>query len=110
MEAVKETTGVLRADIELLRGEELLLFDPGSDAYFKVSQRTIQIISYLTEDIPLDAFLEKLSNNGISVTLDELRKILIFLKQNNLLIPRQGEMLLQQKKLQHFKEKNCFID
>ena len=46
MEAVKETTGVLRADIELLRGEELLLFDPGSDAYFKVSQRTIQIISY----------------------------------------------------------------
>ena len=109
MEAVKETTGVLRADIELLRGEELLLFDPGSDAYFKVSQRTIQIISYLTEDIPLDAFQEKLSSNGISVTLDELRKILIFLKQNNLLIPRQGEMLLQQKKLQHFKEKNWFL-
>lgn len=108
MEAAKETTGVLRADIELLRGEELLLFDPGADAYFKVSQRTVQIISFLTENIPLDIFLEKLSRNGISATLDELKKTRIFLRTNHLLVPRQGEMLLQQKKLQQFKEKIGF--
>ena len=81
MAAAKETTGVLRADIELLRGDELMLFAPGADSYFKVSGKTVQIISFLTEDIPLENFLEKLSQNGISVTIDELSKILFFLRK-----------------------------
>lgn len=109
MDAVKETTGVLRADIELLRGDELLLFDPGADAYFKVSPGTVQIISFLTEDIPLDDFLEILSRNGISATRDELKKILFFLRSNHLLVPRQGEILLQKKRLQQLKEKNRLL-
>ena len=109
MQAAKETTGVLRADIELLRGDELMLFDPGSDSYFKVSPKLVQIVSFLTEDIPLDTFLERLSRNGISATMDELKTILVFLRSNNLLIPRQGEVVQQQKKLKQFKEKNRLL-
>ena len=110
MAAAKETTGVLRTDIELLRGDELMLFDPGADSYFKVSGKTVQIISFLTEDIPLENFLEKLSQNGISVTIDELSKILFFLRSNNLLIPRPGEVVRQQQKVQQFKEKNWLLN
>ena len=109
MDAAKETTGVLRPDIELLRGDELLLFDPGADAYFKVSPKTVQIISLLTEDIPLDSFLEILSRNGISATGDELKKILLFLRSSNLLVPRPGEVLVRQKKARQFKEKNWLL-
>ena len=109
MQAAKETTGVLRADIELLRGDELMLFDPGSDSYFKVSPKLVQIVSFLTEDIQLDTFLERLSRNGISATMDELKTILVFLRSNNLLIPRQGEVVQQQKKLKQFKEKNRLL-
>ena len=52
MEQVKQTTGVLRGDIRLLHGESLLLFDPASDAYYKISEHIANIISYFTEDMP----------------------------------------------------------
>ena len=46
MANTEPTTGILRGDIRLLHGETLLLFDPAADAYYKISERVANIVSY----------------------------------------------------------------
>ena len=69
MKYTGDTTGILRGDVRLLRGETLLLFDPGSDAYYKISERFANIISFFSEDISYEAMREKLRINGIKGVL-----------------------------------------
>ena len=105
MEKKPLTTGILREDIQLLRGENLLLFDPAADSYYKVSERTAEIISFFSEDLPLDSMLEKLRFNGIFSDEAELLEICGFLRNNCLLIPRYGEMSCRGEQLKIIKKR-----
>ena len=91
MTAQVKSTGVLRGDIKLLHGDTLMLFDPAADAYYKVSERLAQIISFFSEDLPLPEMAEKLHRHGINAEIEEIHEICLFLRQNGLLIPQYGE-------------------
>ena len=109
MEEKKVITGILRPDIELLRGDNLLLFDPGADAYYKVTPSMLKIMAFLTEELPLAEFQEKLSQNGITVSRQELLELIAFLRNNHLLVPRQGEISAKQQQLRQLKEKSRLL-
>lgn len=104
------TTGILRPDIKLLNREgQPLLFDPGADAYFKISTKILEIISYMTEKCSLTEFQKKLADNGILATEEELLEIIVFLQQNNLLTPEYGEITAKQKQLRRQKERTRLL-
>ena len=105
----EQTTGILRGDIKLLKGESLLLFDPASEAYYKISERFAGIISCFSEDISYEAMLKKLRYNGIETGPDELHEVCTFLRINGLLIPRYGEMTLRREQLEKQKEKTLLL-
>lgn len=89
-------TGMLRQDIELIppgeHGAYAILFDPAADAYYKISERSMDIISRIDRSYPLMTFLEMLNNCGMQVTKDELLQLIAFLHQNNLIAPEYGQM------------------
>ncbi|MBO5958731.1 MAG: hypothetical protein J6Q65_01280, partial [Lentisphaeria bacterium] len=89
-------TGMLRQDIELIRpgehGDFAMLFDPAADAYYKISKRSLEIISRIDKSYPLMDFLHLLNNCGMQVTKDELLQLIAFLHQNNLIAPEYGQM------------------
>ncbi len=89
-------TGMLRQDIELIRpgehGDYAMLFDPPADAYYKISPRSLEIISRIDRSYPLMAFLEMLNNSGMQVTKNELLQLIAFLHQSNLMAPEYGQM------------------
>ena len=109
MEQNKQTCGVLRSDIELLRQDPPLLFDPGADAYYKVSDRMLKIISFMSVDMSPEELCSKLKSNGITVEIPELFEVIAFLQQNNLLVPRYGEMAMKQKKVQQYKQQTRLL-
>ena len=109
MASLEHTTGVLRGDIRLLRGDSLLLFDPAADAYYKISERAANIISYFSEDLTYQAMLEKLHCNGIDITAEELHDICMFLAGNGLLIPRYGEVAARRERLAQQKKKTWLL-
>ena len=104
-----QTTGILRGDIKLLRGETLLLFDPSADAYFKISERTADIIAYFSDDLTFEAMEKKLRYNGIQADQEELLSISMFLRNNGLLIPRYGETALRQDQMESIKKKTFLL-
>lgn len=65
-------TGVLRGDVELIRGNPPLLFDRQADAYYKVSPEMLDVIAYWNESLPISQFQEKLDRNGIAVDRETL--------------------------------------
>ena len=105
MEIAGQSTGVLRGDIRLFRGETLLLFDPAADAYYKISERVANIISCFSEDLSYDSMIEKLRFNGIETEEKELEEICIFLRTNGLLIPRYGEVPIRRKQIEQQRNK-----
>ena len=109
MDLSKLTTGILRPDIELVRGENLMLFDPGADAYFKITPSMLKLIKHLTEDLPLPEFQKRLLDHGITVSMEELTETVIFLKQSNLTVPQYGETAIRQQQIKKLKEKNRFL-
>lgn len=109
MDFSKLTTGTLRPDIELLRGEELILFDPGTDAYYKITPQLLKLLNYWTEDLPLEEFKQKLLANGVCVSDEELQETLLFLKQNNLLAPKYGETAVKKQQIKELQKKNRFL-
>ena len=103
-------TGVLRSDIKLLKQDgQSLLFDPGADSYFKISEKTLKVISFMTQKYPLPEFQKKLSDNGVLVTVEELLTVIEFLQQNNLLIPEYGEITAKQKQMEQQKERTRLL-
>jgi len=102
-------TGVLRPDIELIGGKPALLFDPATDAYFKVSPETLKVVSFLTVSQPVEQFREALSKQGVALSKEELLQILGFLQQNNLLVPEYGVIGFKRKKQAEIKEKTLFL-
>ena len=97
-ETPEPVTGVLRSDVELIRGNPPLLFDRQADAYYKVAPEMLNILAYLTESIPVSQFREKLNRNGVSVDRETLLKLLAFLQQNNLLAPEYGHIGIKRER------------
>ena len=109
MGAPEQKTGVLRTDVELIRGETPLLFDRQSDAYYKVAPELLDILAFLTESVPVSQFLDKLNKNGIPTTREELLRLLAFLQQNNLLAPEYGHIGVKRERQAEMKEKTAFL-
>ena len=108
-ETPEPVTGVLRSDVELIRGNPPLLFDRQADAYYKVAPEMLNILAYLTESIPVSQFREKLNRNGVSVDRETLLKLLAFLQQNNLLAPEYGHIGIKRERQAALREKTAFL-
>ena len=106
-------TGMLREDIELIRpgahGDFAMLFDPGADAYYKISERSLEIISRIDRSYPLTAFLEKLNNCGMQVSKEELLEVISFLQQSNLIAPEYGQMDKKYAQYMKMREDTLFL-
>ncbi|MBR2364746.1 MAG: hypothetical protein IKA79_06055 [Lentisphaeria bacterium] len=109
MHSFQAINGVLRPDIELLQQDPPLLFDPGTDAYYKVSEKSLKIISYMTEKYSSEEFCRLLAANGIITDVAEINRINSFLRQNNLLIPEYGEITSRQKMAAKIREQNFLL-
>jgi len=113
MKMPEPQTGMLREDIELIRpgkhGNFAMLFDPGADAYYKVSERSLEIISRIDKSYPLSAFMEKLNNCGMQVTKDELMQVIAFLQQSNLVAPEYGQMEKKYDQYVKMREDTMFL-
>ena len=102
-------TGVFRKDIEIIRCETLLLFDRQADAYYRISERAAEIISYMTESLSVPEFQEKLARMGINVRTQEIVELVSFLYSNNLLEPEYGRMSLNQQRLEYARKKSRWL-
>ena len=102
-------TGVLRTDVELIRGNPALLFDRQADAYYKIAPEMLDVLALLTESVPVPQFLETLEKNGIPVGEEELLRLLAFLQQNNLLAPEYGQIGIKRERQALLKENTMFL-
>ena len=109
MATPEPVTGVLRSDVELIRGNPPLLFDRQADAYYKVAPEMLDVLACLTESLPVSQFQEKLDRNGIAVDRETLLKLLAFLQQNNLLAPEYGHIGIKRERQAAMKEKTAFL-
>ncbi len=106
-------TGMLREDIRFIRpgehGDYAMLFDPGADAYYKISARSLDIISRIDHSYPIMEFLYMLNDCGMQVTKNELLQLISFLHQNNLIAPEYGQMEKKVENHRAMKEKTWFL-
>ena len=109
MATPEPVTGMLRGDVELIRGNPPLLFDRQADAYYKVAPEMLDVLAYLTESMPVSQFREKLDRNGVSISQETLLKLLTFLQQNNLLAPEYGHIGIKRDRQAALKEKTAFL-
>jgi len=98
---------MLREDIKIIppgrHGAYTMIFDPVSEAYFKISPMAAQIIAKLDKDYDLTEFHAKLNRLGIFVSLEELNELVFFISGNNLTVPEYGKY--EQKRAQLAKMK-----
>jgi len=88
-----QNCGVLRRDIKLFPCEtpgNWTLFDPVADRYFRLGDKEYSIISRLHNNIPTDTLCTQLSLAGITVSPEDLKKLLGFLSVNGLMQPVYG--------------------
>ncbi len=103
-------TGTLRQDIELFPGERSsdgdptwVIFDPVADTYFRISDENYRIVSALTGNQELDAFMQKLRNSGIAADQDSVLGVLNFLNNSNLMQAVYGSTEAKINKTRDFK-------
>ena len=108
----KHYIGRLRGDLELFRGEKNILgeptwviFDPVADAYFKISDSNYHMIRVLSGNIQMEQYLEKLKSVGINAGKMEVLKLVTFLQNNNLFMPRYLQSEAQASKMREMKKK-----
>ena len=86
---------MLREDIKIIppgrHGAYTMIFDPVSEAYFKISPIAASIIAKLDRDYELTEFHAKLNRLGIFVSIEELNELVFFLAGNNLIAPEYGK-------------------
>ena len=109
----KMYTGSLRTDLELFRGEPepdgsatWIVFDPVSDKYYRLSEEYHQIIGCMSENMELDAFMDKLRKRGVRSDKDVIMKVLSFLNYNNLMLHVYKVSEEKAAKHQEMKRKN----
>ncbi len=102
--------GVLRSDVTFFRRNgHAMLFDPSADAYYQISNEALQIVQFLSEPLKLSEFVKRLNARGIFSTKEEVARVVGFCQQNNLLVPRFGEIAVKRKKMDEMKKKTWFL-
>lgn len=111
-EQQKYYIGRLRNDLELFRGEANIagdstwvIFDPVADAYFKISDVNYHMIRALSGNMELEQYLEKLKSVGIHADKMEVVKLVKFLQDSNLFMPRYLQSEAQANKMREMKKK-----
>ncbi len=84
----------LRSDIKFIppgqHGENAMLYDPLSEAYYKLSEHSCRIIQMMDSPCKMQDFLKRAADAGLTVTEEELADIILFLDQNSLFVPEYG--------------------
>jgi putative peptide zinc metalloprotease protein len=111
-EPQKYYIGRLRSDIELFRGEASIdgnptwvIFDPVADSYFKISDSNYQMLRVLSANMEIEQYLAKLKSVGIHADKMEVLKLIKFLQENNLFMPRYLQSEAQAVKMREMKKK-----
>jgi putative peptide zinc metalloprotease protein len=104
--------GHLRSDLELFQGEPNIkgnptwvIFDPVADAYFKISDKNYHMIRALTGNIEVEQYLDRLKAVGLNVDKTEVLKLIKFLQDSNLFVPRYQESEARADKMRVMKKK-----
>ena len=67
-----------------------MLYDPLSEAYYKLSEHSCRIIQMMDRPCKMQDFLKRAADAGLTVTEEELADIILFLDQNSLFVPEYG--------------------
>lgn len=106
-------TGELRKDLRIIRPEKdggsIMLFDPVSESYFRISPNTALILGRMTKNCKLEEFEQKLTHAGIPFTHDELLGLISFLQQNNLTAFEVGTYEHKKKQIETVKEQTWLL-
>ena len=99
---------MLREDIKVIppgrHGAYTMIFDPVSEAYFKISPIAASIIAKLDRDYELTEFHAKLNRLGIFVAIEELNELIFFLAGNNLIAPEYGKYEQKREQISKLKK------
>ncbi|MBO4647022.1 MAG: HlyD family efflux transporter periplasmic adaptor subunit [Lentisphaeria bacterium] len=106
-------TGTLRTDIRFFppgeHGNYPLLYDPLSEHYYKMTDRSCRILRMLDRSYPMEEFLAKVNQAGIDADQEELSALLAFLYASCLMAPEYGMMDRRLQMLRAAKEKTFFF-
>jgi putative peptide zinc metalloprotease protein len=104
--------GRLRNDLELFQGENnveglptWVIFDPVADAYFKISDSNYHMIRALSGNMELEQYLQKLHALGIHAEKMEVLKLVKFLQDSSLFMPRYQQSEAHATKMREMKKK-----
>jgi putative peptide zinc metalloprotease protein len=111
-EEQKYYIGRLRSDLELFPGEPdisgnrtWVIFDPVADAYFKIGDESYQMLRVLSGNMEIEQYLAKLKSVGIHADKMKVVKMVKFLQDNNLFMPRYLQSEAQAMKMREIKKK-----
>ena len=109
----KMQTGTIRTDIRFFppgeHGPYPLLYDPLSEHYYKLTDRSGKILRMLDRNYPLAEFQEKVNRAGIDADSQEIAMLLSFMHQNSLMVPEYGMADRRLRQLRGAKEKTFFF-
>ena len=104
--------GRLRSDIELFRGQANIngdptwvIFDPVADSYFKISDANYRMLRVLSGNMEIEQYLQKLKSVGIHSDKMEVLKLIKFLQDSNLFMPRYLQSEAHAVKMRDMKKK-----
>ncbi len=105
-------TGVIRSDIQFIppgeHGDYAMIFDPLSEAYYKLSERSCRILQLMDRNYDFDDFLNRVRSFGIDAEKEEILDLISFLHSNSLIVPEYGAVDMKVRRYREMKEKNTF--
>ena len=105
-------TGVIRSDIQFIppgeHGDYAMIYDPLSEAYYKLSERSCRILQLMDRSYEFGEFLERVNSFGLDAEKEELLELIHFLHMNNLIVPEYGVLDAKVRRHREMKEKNTF--
>ncbi|MFA6714633.1 MAG: HlyD family efflux transporter periplasmic adaptor subunit [Victivallaceae bacterium] len=111
-EGQKYYIGRLRNDLELFPGEpgisgepSWVIFDPVADVYFKISNESYQMLRVLSGNMDIVQYIEKLESVGIHTDERKVLKMIKFLEENSLFMPRYLQSEARTLQLREMKKK-----
>ena len=105
-------TGVIRSDIQFIppgeHGDYAMIYDPLSEVYYKLSERSCRILQLMDRSYNFDEFLDRVNSFGMDTDKAELLSLVNFLHANNLVVPEYGVLDAKVRRHREMKEKNTF--
>ncbi len=109
----KMQTGTIRSDIRFFppgeHGPFPLLYDPLSEHYYKLTERSGKILRMLDRSYTLEDFLKKVNLAGIDADEQEIAQLIAFMHRSNLMVPEYGMADQQLRQIRAAKEKTFFF-